>query len=238
MRPPNEAPPFPSACPRPGQCRAPTCNPGAESIRMTTTAFITGVTGMVGSHLADLLLAETDWDIHGMCRWRSPLDNVRHLLDRANRKDRFHLVPGDLNDFASLMGAVETVRPDYVFHLAAQSYPTESFTAPLNTLETNILGTARLLEALRRAKDIDPVIHVCSSSEVFGRVPKENCPSTRSVPFIRPRLTPSPRSAPTCWAASMPKPTARRSWSPACSPIPGPDGATCSRNPPLPSRSP
>lgn len=150
---------------------------------MTTTAFITGVTGMVGSHLADLLLAETDWDIHGMCRWRSPLDNVRHLLDRANRKDRFHLVPGDLNDFASLMGAVETVRPDYVFHLAAQSYPTESFTAPLNTLETNVLGTARLLEALRRVKDIHPVIHVCSSSEVFGRVPKEKLPINEECSF-------------------------------------------------------
>ena len=51
-------------------------------------ALITGITGMVGSHLADFLLANTDWDIYGMCRWRSPLDNVHHLLDRANKKDR------------------------------------------------------------------------------------------------------------------------------------------------------
>ena len=51
-------------------------------------ALITGITGMVGSHLADFLLAETDWEIYGVCRWRSPLDNVNHLLDRVNKKDR------------------------------------------------------------------------------------------------------------------------------------------------------
>ncbi|MGA1618621.1 MAG: GDP-mannose 4,6-dehydratase [Pirellulales bacterium] len=54
---------------------------------MATRALITGVTGMVGSHLADYLLASTDWEVHGMCRWRSPLDNVEHLLERANTGD-------------------------------------------------------------------------------------------------------------------------------------------------------
>lgn len=49
-------------------------------------ALITGITGMVGSHLADYLLADTDWEVFGMCRWRSPLDNVEHLLDMVNRK--------------------------------------------------------------------------------------------------------------------------------------------------------
>ena len=138
--------------------------------------LITGITGMVGSHLADFLLANTEWDIFGMCRWRSPLDNVEHLLDRANRHDRVHFLYGDLNDYASLVNVVEECRPDYVFHLAAQSYPTTSFTSPLDTLETNILGTERLLEVLRKCKGIDPVIHVCSSSEVFGRVPRERLP--------------------------------------------------------------
>jgi len=139
-------------------------------------ALITGVTGMVGSHLCDFLLANTDWDIFGMCRWRSPLDNVQHLLARANKKDRLDFIDGDLNDYVSLQHAVEISRPDYVFHLAAQSYPTVSFTSPIHTLDTNILGTARLLEALRRAVDFDPVIHVCASSEVFGRVPREQLP--------------------------------------------------------------
>ena len=131
---------------------------------------------MVGSHLCDFLLANTDWDIFGMCRWRSPLDNVQHLLARANKKDRLDFIDGDLNDYVSLQHAVEISRPDYVFHLAAQSYPTVSFTSPIHTLDTNILGTARLLEALRRAVDFDPVIHVCASSEVFGRVPREQLP--------------------------------------------------------------
>jgi len=150
---------------------------------VTTRALITGVTGMVGSHLCDFLLAHTDWDIYGMCRWRSPLDNVEHLLERANRKDRVHFLNGDLSDYVSLTGAVEEGRPDYVFHLAAQSYPKTSFSAPLDTLQTNILGTARLLETLRRTSGVDPVIHVCSSSEVFGRVPREKLPINEECSF-------------------------------------------------------
>jgi GDP-mannose 4,6-dehydratase len=148
-----------------------------------TRAFITGITGMVGSHLSDFLLKHTDWDIHGMCRWRSPEDNVRHLLDRVNRKDRVFFHYGDLRDYISLQNVVEEVKPDYVFHLAAQSYPSVSFTAPLDTLDTNIQGTERLLEALRHCNGIDPVIHVCASSEVFGRVPKEMLPIDEECNF-------------------------------------------------------
>ena len=61
-------------------------------------ALITGMTGMVGSHLADFLLANTDWEIHGMQRWRSPLDNISHLMDRINKKDRVYVHYGDLQD--------------------------------------------------------------------------------------------------------------------------------------------
>lgn len=138
---------------------------------------------MVGSHLADFLLENTTWEIYGMCRWRSPLDNVEHLLDRANRKDRVHFIYGDLCDYISLQNAVEECKPDFVFHLAAQSYPTISFTSPVQTLDTNILGTARLLDVLRRCNEIAPVIHVCSSSEVFGRVPREKLPIDEECAF-------------------------------------------------------
>jgi len=138
---------------------------------------------MVGSHLADYLLANTDWDVYGMCRWRSPLDNVEHLLDRVNRKDRVYFIDGDLCDYISLQNAVGKSNPDYVFHLAAQSYPKTSFTSPIHTLDTNILGTERLLEALRYCEGIDPVIHVCSSSEVFGRVPREKLPIAEECSF-------------------------------------------------------
>ncbi len=146
-------------------------------------ALITGITGMVGSHLADYLLEHTDWDVYGACRWRSPLDNVQHLVPRANRKDRVFFVYCDLRDYISLQNVVEQCRPDYVFHLAAQSYPTTSFASPLDTYDTNIQGTARLLESLRRCPGIAPVIHVCASSEVYGRVPKEKVPIHEDCTF-------------------------------------------------------
>ncbi|WP_352415448.1 GDP-mannose 4,6-dehydratase [Oscillibacter ruminantium] len=149
---------------------------------MSTKALITGVTGMVGSHLADFLLSNTDWEVYGVCRWRSPLDNVEHLLERANQKDRLFFEYADLNDEMSLINTIRTIRPDYVFHLAAQSYPLTSFTAPIDTLNTNILGTCRLLEAIHLQMTEDesyhPVIHVCASSEVFGKIPKDKKPET------------------------------------------------------------
>lgn len=150
---------------------------------MKPRALITGISGMVGSHLADYLLASTDWELYGLCRWRSPLDNVRHLVTLANRKERVRFLYGDLRDYVSLQSAVEEARPDYVFHLAAQSFPSASFIAPLDTFDTNITGTERLLEVLRRCKDIDPMIHVCSSSEVFGRVPREKLPINEDCSF-------------------------------------------------------
>jgi GDP-mannose 4,6-dehydratase len=147
------------------------------------SALITGITGFVGSHLADFLLGNTDWDIYGLCRWRSPLDNIEHLLSRANQKDRVFFVHGDLCDYVSLQNALDESRPDYVFHLGAQSYPLTSFSSAVHTLETNIIGTEHLLEALRKCADIDPLIHVCSSSEVFGRVPSDKLPINEECSF-------------------------------------------------------
>ena len=149
---------------------------------MTKRALVTGITGMVGSHLADFLLENIDWDIYGFCRWNDNFENLEHLFGRINSKDRVQLIYGDLNDLPSLLTTVENSDPDYVFHLAAQSYPRTSFDAPLETFETNILGTAKLLEAIRVLKK-KPVIHVCASSEVFGRVPKEFLPIHEEVKF-------------------------------------------------------
>ncbi len=147
-----------------------------------TRALITGITGMVGSHLADYLLKNTGWDIHGMARWRSPLDNIAHLLPRINLGDRIHLIHGDLRDSLSLLHVVREVRPDFVFHLAAQSFPKTSFEAPIETYDTNVEGTHRLLAALRQHA-AEAVIHVCASSEVFGRVPKEKLPIGEECTF-------------------------------------------------------
>lgn len=144
--------------------------------------FITGITGMVGSHLVDYLLANTDWDIYGLCRWNDDFSNINHLIPLINEKKRVSLIYGDLNDYASLQEAISISKPDYVFHLAAQSYPKTSFSAPIETLQTNIIGTANLLESIRKT-DLRPIIHVCASSEVFGRVPKEFLPINEEVTF-------------------------------------------------------
>lgn len=149
---------------------------------MKKKALITGMTGMVGSHLADYLLENTDWEIHGLQRWRSPLDNILHLMDKINKKERVFVHYGDLNDQGSLIKVLEDVKPDYIFHLAAQSYPLTSFTAPIDTLNTNVLGTARLLESVHLL-NLKPIIHVCASSEVFGRVPKEKLPINEECTF-------------------------------------------------------
>lgn len=131
---------------------------------------------MVGSHLADLLLKKTNWTIYGMCRWRSPLENLEHLLPLSEKKNaRLNFLYADLNDLSSILDCIKKSKPDYVFHLAAQSFPQTSFTEPNITLNTNIIGTYNLLNSIKKI-GLNPYIHVCSSSEVFGKVPKEKLP--------------------------------------------------------------
>lgn len=146
-------------------------------------ALITGVTGMVGSHLLDHLISNTDWEVTGLIRWRSPTSNIQHHFNKNYFKSRIKLIEGDLLDYQSLVNVVELSQLDFVFHLAAQSFPTTSFNIPLQTLDVNILGTARLLEAIKFASTSDPWIHICSSSEVFGRVKKEELPINEDNKF-------------------------------------------------------
>jgi GDP-mannose 4,6-dehydratase len=137
---------------------------------------------MVGSHLAEFIIENTDWDIVGLIRWRSPLENIASLIERINTNERIRLVYGDLRDTISIDKAIANSKPDYFFHLAAQSYPLTSFESPLDTLDTNIQGTVRVLEALKKYKS-DCVVHVCASSEIFGRVPKEKLPINEECTF-------------------------------------------------------
>lgn len=139
--------------------------------------LITGITGFVGSHLADYLLGEhPEVAVHGIKRWRSPREHIRHLHGRVQLYD------GDLRDLSSVITALSHVKPDLVFHLAAQSFVTTSYTAPVDTIETNVVGTINLLEAVRFCR-IDPVIHVCSSSEVYGQVSEQDVPITEACPL-------------------------------------------------------
>lgn len=139
---------------------------------MVKKALITGFTGQVGSQMADFLLNTTDYDVIGMMRWQEPMDNIYNLTERINKKDRISVYYADLTDFAVISRMLNDVKPDVIFHLAAQSFPKTSFNLPIETLQTNIIGTANLLESVRQLKEkenYDPVVHVCSSSEVYGK---------------------------------------------------------------------
>ncbi len=139
--------------------------------------LITGITGMVGSHLAEWIVREhPEAQVHGLVRWRSPLDNIAGILDAVRLHD------GELRDLASLIRLLEEVRPEWIFHLAAQSYVSTSFRAPADTLHTNVIGTTNLLEAIRITGQ-RPRLHVCSSSEVYGQVRPDEVPIRETNEF-------------------------------------------------------
>ena len=131
---------------------------------MKKTALITGITGQDGSYLAELLL-EHDYRVVGMTRRTSTdvHERIEHLIDDIE------FVSGDLLDQTSMTKIVETVRPDEVYNLAAQSFVPTSWTQPVLTGEFTALGVTRILEAIRA---INPAIrfYQASSSEMFGKV--------------------------------------------------------------------
>lgn len=132
---------------------------------------------MVGSHLADYILDNhPEVEVHGLIRWRSPLDNIRAI------ERRITLHHAELRDLNSLILLLHKVRPVWIFHLAAQSYVGASFNAPADTIHTNVIGTTNLLDAVRIA-GLDPKIHICSSSEVYGQVTKDEVPIRETNPF-------------------------------------------------------
>jgi len=127
--------------------------------------LITGITGFVGSHLADYIINFVDHiSVYGLVRWRSPLDNISHLVS----KNRVTLLRGDLLDLPSIERALYICQPKIVFHLAAQSYVPYSYEAPISTLQTNVIGSANLFYAAEEMAYV-PTIHVSSSSEVYGQ---------------------------------------------------------------------
>ncbi len=137
---------------------------------------------MVGSHLLDFLYENTDWELFGLLRWRSSLDNIKSHIKDINDKKRIFLEYGDIRDTQSINNVVKNIRPNFVFHLAAQSFPKTSFSSPLDTYDTNIQGTTNVLEAIKNYSK-DAKVHVCSSSEVFGRVKKDDIPIKEDTNF-------------------------------------------------------
>lgn len=139
-------------------------------------ALITGISGFAGSHLADYLLSLDNFEVFGTIRWRSRLDNINHLLDKIK------LYECDIRDASAIKYVVSEVKPNYIFHLAAQSYVPFSWRAPSETLSTNVLGELNLFEAVRELK-IDSSIHIAGSSEEYGLVYPDETPIKETNPL-------------------------------------------------------
>jgi len=137
--------------------------------------FITGIAGFVGSHLAELLLSK-GYEVHGLCRPRSRTDHIETIRSKLTLED------ADLLDSHSLYTTVARIKPDYIFHLAAQSFVPTSWVSPSVTLEVNLVGTANLFESVRQA-GIDPVIQIACSSEEYGLVHPDEVPIKETNPL-------------------------------------------------------
>ena len=150
---------------------------------MTKKAFITGITGQDGSYLAELLLAK-GYEVHGLIRRASTFNTHRidHLYtDPHETETKLFLHYGDLSDGARLVTLLDSIRPDEVYNLAAQSHVRVSFDEPEHTADTTGTGTVRLLEAVRQA-GISPRFYQASTSELFGATPPPQAEDTPMYP--------------------------------------------------------
>lgn len=131
--------------------------------------LITGITGLIGSHLARRLSSDSKYKIFGLKRFRSNLKNIKDLIGKIE------LLDGDVEDSVSICKIVSDIGPNYIFHLAAQSYPSESWEAPIFTFNVNVIGTLNVLEAARRMKSSPKIFIACSSAE-YGLIRSKDCP--------------------------------------------------------------
>src|SRR5262245_26335651 len=157
----------------------------SEQKTMSRTALITGITGQDGSYLAELLLSK-GYEVHGIKRRSSSFNTERIdsiLPDLHERSARLFLHFGELSDSSNLMRLLLTIKPDEIYHLAAQSHVRVSFDIPEYSGDTTGLGTTRLLEAVRRS-GVEAKFYNAASSEIFGNAPE--VPQRETTPF-RPR---------------------------------------------------
>ena len=139
--------------------------------------LITGVTGFVGSHMVDFLAQHhPQVEVHGILRWRSRTENIDHI------QSGLALHECDIRDASSVRDVVEKVRPDRIFHLAAQSFVPASWSAPEETLSTNLMGQLHIFEAVRRA-GLKTRIQIAGSSEEYGMVHPDEIPITENNPL-------------------------------------------------------
>ena len=148
---------------------------------MTQKALITGITGQDGSYLAELLLSK-GYEVHGIIRRSSTFNTSRidHIyIDPHDPKARLFLHYGDLSDSEQISNIIYNMKPDEVYHLGAQTHVRVSFDTPEYSGNVTALGTARLLEAIRRSGNRIR-FYQASSSEMFGSSPP---PQNEETPF-------------------------------------------------------
>lgn len=138
--------------------------------------LITGITGFAGSHLAEYCLGRSDVEVFGTARWRSRMDNVQHITDQIT------LLDCDLKDSVAVRHCLLEVRPDYIFHLAAQSFVPTSWKAPVETMTTNIVGQINIFEAMRELK-LESRVQLACSSEEYGMVYEDEIPIKETNPL-------------------------------------------------------
>lgn len=139
---------------------------------------ITGINGSGGSYLAEYFVENHPTiKVHGFSRWHS---TSQSNLSTIQSSVILHEV--DLNDLSSILVALESAKPKAIFHLASHANVRASFTTPLSVLQNNIMATANLFEAIRL---FDPsiLVHLCSTSEVYGQVDPKNVPISEDCPF-------------------------------------------------------
>jgi GDPmannose 4,6-dehydratase len=144
-------------------------------------ALITGITGQDGSYLAELLL-EKGYEVHGIIRRSSSFNTgrINHIIHDEQYKDQFFFHHGDVTDASNLNRILETVGPDEIYNLAAQSHVQVSFEIPDYTAQVDALGTLRFLDAIRETR-IETKFYQASTSELFGKV--QEVPQTETTPF-------------------------------------------------------
>ncbi len=146
---------------------------------MKKKVLITGISGFVGSHLADLLLTRKDIELYGLKRWHlSKLRNIHHI------KNKIHFVDGDLTDPIGTHKIIKKVKPDWIFHLAAMSFVSPSWDHPTHYMNVNYNGTVNVLEAIRAAK-LPTRILLAGSAEEYGEVDEKDIPIVDKT-FLQP----------------------------------------------------
>jgi GDPmannose 4,6-dehydratase len=154
-----------------------------EELKIMKKALITGVTGQDGSYLAEFLL-EKGYEVHGIKRRASSFNTQRidHIFQDPHEKNkRFFLHYGDLTDSSNLTRILESIKPDEVYNLGAQSHVAVSFEAPEYTADVDAMGTLRLLEAIRFLGLTKTRFYQASTSELYGLV--QETPQSETTPF-------------------------------------------------------